>query len=903
MQIKKLLILLLVFSTSLYAQDKSNQIWSLSSKSKASEFSLKHRSSTPQTFKIYKLNLGLLKSRVENAPDRELSNGDSNVIVSFPMLNGKLERFKVYTSSVLEPELQAEHPEIKTYAAQGIDDPTATMRFSITNFGLHTMTLSGKHVANYIEPYTENKQYYIVYGRDSFINDPLNDFICETDSGYEVNSSNTLNPSTNRNDTNDQTLRTFRLALSCTAEYGNIFAGSGTDLQKKANILAQMAITINRVNEIYERDLAIHLNIIANNNAIIYYGSTSADPWNGEYNNTTQTVIDSAIGNANYDIGHNFNTSGGGNAGCIGCVCHTGDKGSGFTGRADPTGDAFDIDYVAHEMGHQFGGYHTMNICSRSGNGQTEVEPASGSSIMGYAGICPVNVQSNSDAHFNYVNIRDISANVQQGVSTCAAQTALNNIPPVANAGNNYTIPKSTAFILEGSATDVNGMASLTYNWSQNDPEQSPSGDYPASTNNVGPMYRSIYPTVSPKRFMPKFSDVLTGNLTPTWEVTPSVSRFMEFAFTVRDNDVNGGQTDADLMTVNVNANAGPFAVTSQMINETWNTGESKTITWNVAGTTANNINASNVDIYLVDASATTIATLALNTSNDGNEVITVPNITTDFARVLVKPTNNIFYAINGATIGINTNPQTCTGVCPSEGNAQYATSTTLVNFNTINNSSAKENGAYSDFTSISTTVDLSNSYNLTVNVNTDGNYMVVTKAWIDWNQDCDFDDAGEEYDLGNTANVTNGATSNSPLAITVPAGASLGQTVLRVSSKYTSSTNVVYPTSCQTGFDGEVEDYTIIVNDPTNALNENILSEALNIYQQVDDLNFETTNGSYIKDVIVYDVLGKSLISKSNLNDSHLSLNISSIKSGTLLFINTKLENGFVLTNKVLIK
>lgn len=896
-----LLFLFSILFTAAFAQDKSSKIWTLSSKQEAANFTLKHRSSTPVDFKIYKLNIDLLKNRIADAPLRETSEGFSSVVVSFPMLSGKLEQFRVFKSPVMADELQARHPEIQTYAAQGIDDPTATMRFSITNQGLHTMTLSGKHVANYIDPYTTNKNYYIVYGRNSVINDPMNDFICETDSGYEVNSSNTSNPSTKRNDTNDHTMRTYRLALSCSAEYGNIFAGSGTDAQKKAHILAQMVITINRVNEVYERDLAIHLNIIANNTDIIYYGNTSTDPWSGEYNNTTQTVNDNVIGNANYDIGHNFNTSGGGNAGCIGCVCTTGSKGSGYTGRADPTGDAFDIDYVAHEMGHQFGGYHTMNTCSRSGSGQTEVEPASGSSIMGYAGICTVNVQGHSDAHFNYVNIRDISANIQTGNSTCSSNQNINNAPPVANAGSNYTIPKSTAFILEGSATDADGLASLTYNWSQNDPEESPSGDNISENNNVGPLFRAIYPTASPKRYLPKFSDVFAGNLTPTWEKTPAVGRFMEFSFIVRDNSALGGQTSADLMTVNVNATAGPFTVTSQTVAETWNTGETKTISWDVSGTTANGINAANVGIYLVSDDGSILATLIANTANDGSENITVPNITSDVARVMVKPTNNIFYAINSATLGINTAPQTCTGVCPSEGNTQYQTSTTLVQFNTINNASAKENGAYSDFTALSTSITQGNSYDLTINVNTDGNYMVVTKAWIDWNQDCDFNDAGEEYDLGSAANQTDGATSNSPLSITVPADATAGPTIMRVSSKYTSSSNVVYPASCDTGFDGEVEDYTVEVLSAGAAVVDDIVNDNINIIKSDSNLRIYTSNGSIIKNVQIYDVLGKTLLSnKSNAND--VTLNISNLKVGSIVFVKAVLENNVTKTKKVFI-
>ena len=269
-----------------------------------------------------------------------------------------------------------------------------------------------------------------------------------------------------------------------------------------------MALTINRVNTVYEIDLGIQLQFVANNDAVIYFGSTTADPWSNEWNTKTAQTIDAAIGVNNYDIGHNFNANSGGNAGCIGCVCLSNSqssthKGRGYTGRSNPTGDPFDIDYVAHEMGHQFGGYHTQsNSSCRSGSGSTEVEPGSGSSIMGYAGICAADVQDHSDAHFNYVNVRDISANIKiGGNSTCAQIVTTTNSPPTANAGADYTIPKSTAFILEGTATDANGTASLTYNWSQNDPENPNSNDAPLSTRTQGPMYRSILPTTSPNRY------------------------------------------------------------------------------------------------------------------------------------------------------------------------------------------------------------------------------------------------------------------------------------------------------------------------------------------------------------------------------------------------------------------
>ncbi len=576
------------------SQAENGQLWTEASFAKTSKMTLVHRSSQPKKYKLFKLDIKKFKARLTQAPDRAAAKGISHTIIEFPNPEGVLTQFRVFESPVMPPKLAAKFPMIKTYKAQGIDDPTATMRFSVTQFGLHTITLSGTRSAVYIDRYTENNEYYMVYDKKSLAKvDDRVDFECLTDEGVHV----ALNRSSQTSrDTNDRKLKTYRLAQSCTAEYGNIFAKNpGTEL---ADIQAQMTITINRVNEIYERDLAITLQFIANNDQLIYWGNIADDPWEYEWNDTTQQVIDNRIGNANYDIGHNFNTSGGGNAGCLACVCTTGQKGSAYTGRSDPTGDPFDIDYVAHEVGHQFGGWHTMNTCNRSGNGTTEVEPASGSSIMGYAGICDTNVQNNSDAHFNYVNIRDISDNVQHGGnSTCGVETDLANNPPTADAGADYTIPQGTAFVLEGTATDSDGMASLTYNWSQNDPEIAPDITSPKSTWAVGPLYRSKLPTSPPGRYMPQFSDVRAGNLTPTWEVTPSVSRDMEFSFIVRDNGVLGGQTASDLMSVKVDGNSGPFAVTSQTNPESWEIGTFKTITWNVAGTNIAPVNAATVEL------------------------------------------------------------------------------------------------------------------------------------------------------------------------------------------------------------------------------------------------------------------------------------------------------------------
>jgi hypothetical protein len=644
--------------TNSFGQATKDGLWNLIP-SKEIKGEKVRRNSFPTDYKVFQLNLNLLKSKLINAPVLGANTNQSSLILEFPNSEGNFEQFRVYESSIMDPILEAKFPMIKTYAAQGINDPTATMRFSVTQFGLHTMSLSGIKSTVYIDPYTSDLASYIVYDKNSLLGNPQT-FACLTDENINLPSLQKSNAGAlSVQDINDQKLRTFRLAQSCTGEYGAIFMGTGTVAQQKANVQAQMTITMNRVNGVYERDLAIHMNFIANNDLLIYL-SSSTDPWSNEWNTKTAQTIDAAIGVANYDIGHNFNTTGGGNAGCIACVCLSTSqtathKGRGYTGSTNPTGDAFDIDYVAHEMGHQYGGYHVMNTCSRSGNGLSEVEPASGSSVMGYAGICPSNIQAHSDDDFNYVNVRDISVNIKAGGnSTCAVVTTLTNTPPTASAGLDYTIPKSTAYILEGSGNDIDGMASLTYNWSQNDPAQSPGSAAPLSTYSVGPLYRSIKPSISPNRYMPALVTVLANTLASTWEVTPSVGRTLNFSLIVRDNTIGGGQTASDLMKVTVDGTSGPFAITSQSTATTWTATNTQTITWNVAGTSAGSVNTPSVNIFFsTDGGYTYPITLATGVLNNGSALITVPSVTTTTGRIMVRGAGNIFYDINNINIKI----------------------------------------------------------------------------------------------------------------------------------------------------------------------------------------------------------------------------------------------------------
>ena len=660
---KHLLILTLFFSVSLFAQTNN---WQLKN-DKELTFSTKvRRANIPKNYKVYSLDLEKFKNQLINAPVRGSFTGRSSHEIFLPNADGKTERYYVMETPIMEQELADKFPMIKSYAAQGIDDPTAIARFSVTQFGLHSMTFSSGNSAVFIDPYTEDRQNYIVYKRTDLERGNA-DFECLTDEGVHLPSLETdrnANP-INAINTDDSTLRTYKLAQSCTAEYGNIFAGSGTTAQQKANIQAQMAITMTRVNGIYEIDLGITMVFVANNDLIIYLGSTTSDPWSNEWNTKTAQTIDSVIGVNNYDIGHNFNTTGGGNAGCLACVCKSTSqsnthKGRGYTGRSNPTGDPFDIDYVAHEMGHQFGGYHTQSSSDcRSGSGATEVEPGSASTIMGYAGICDTNVQGNSDAYFAYVNIRDISNYIKTTAGSCSTNVSFSNQAPTVSAGPDYTIPKSTAFILTATGSDPDGDT-LTYTWEQNDPENPNTTAAPVSTRVLGPMFRSKTGTTSPSRYMPDLATVLTGATSNTWEVVPSVARDMSFSVLVRDNVAGAGQTSSDLMDISVSGVAGPFLVNSPNTNVSWQRGSNQTITWNVAGTTANGVNCEFVDIYLSSNGGTSFPTLlASKVPNDGSEVVTMPSSTGNNRRIMVKGNNHIFYDVSNTNFTVATSSAT----------------------------------------------------------------------------------------------------------------------------------------------------------------------------------------------------------------------------------------------------
>ncbi len=583
------------------------------------------------------------------------SSKKASVEISIPNSTGELERFLVWESSNFDAELQAKFPEIRAYAGVGITDTKASLHFSLSPKGIQTMVLRAGNASEFIEASTEEVALYTLFTSKNRAKGSL-PFACKTN---EVVLNKELLKLTSKETANNKVFKTLRLALSCTGEYATKFGGT------KVGALAAMNATMTRVNGVFNRDLAVKLNLI--NNTDIIYTDAVTDPYSssdigvgteeveGTWSQELQTTLTSVVGDANYDIGHLFGASGGGgNAGCIGCVCVSG-KGSAYTSPADgsPQGDTFDIDFVAHEMGHQLGANHTYSF-ELEGAGMS-IEPGSGSTIMGYAGITTdYDIQSNSDDYFSYGSIKQIQNNLAN--KSCPVSTPISNNPPTISAGNDFTIPKGTAFILKGMGSDSDGD-SVTYCWEQLDSATSASGDnsIAVSTKTNGPLFRSLYPSGNSTRYMPAYESVLADKLTSRWESVSDVARTLHFALTGRDNAALGtAQTNTDEMIVNVSGTVGPFVITSQNVEDlSWFQNTDQTITWSVNG--ANGLPGSeNVNIKLsTDGGLTFSTVLAANTPNDGSQTVKVPNVTATHCRILIEPTNNIYYAVNSAPFAI----------------------------------------------------------------------------------------------------------------------------------------------------------------------------------------------------------------------------------------------------------
>lgn len=566
-------------------------------------------------------------------------------VVYFPDENGKQIPFDVIEANTFSAALAQKYPNIKSYKGASALNDGKRIRFSVSHKGIHSMMSTvGNEGSVFMEKGLKGK-YVLYHAKDRAAKEA---FVCKT--APEISD---MGNSLSARLVNDQVLRKFRLAVAASGEYTAFHGGA------KVDALAAINATVTRINEVFENDLAVTLELIGTTDEVIYLDAET-DPFTGSLSAQTQNTLDSVIGDANYDIGHLFNQKDDaldGNAGFVGAVCRTGRKGSAYSTLSSPQGDFFDIDLVAHEMGHQLGANHTFSHISEGT--QVQAEPGSGTTIMGYAGITGTNdVAPNSDDYFHYVSITQIRDYLE--TVSCGESTPLINTPPSLVSVADFIIPKGTAFVLTGNALDTDVDDVLSYAWEQTDNGIVTQATF-GPTSPTGAMFRSLPPDILPFRYFPKLERILSTDLTQTtpglneaWETLSLVERELNFALTVRDNALNGGQLISDEVSVFVTNNAGPFVVTSQDTFVTYVAGEVQTLSWDEADTHLAPISAETVAIFLsTDGGQTFPTVVAENIPNNGIHSFVIPGLPTANGRFMVKASENIFFAVNAADFSI----------------------------------------------------------------------------------------------------------------------------------------------------------------------------------------------------------------------------------------------------------
>lgn len=630
----------------------------------------------------YLLDISQLKSALQAAPVSKTGIATSStVIIDIPGLDGKFERYSVYETSNMAPELAARFPEIKSYRGISVKDPEKRISFSLSPKGIKMILFSNQKPV-VIEPATKDASVYLV---SPAVPEQLPDAInpgCSMEEGK--GSSNNKKENFPTDNTNDKKFRTYRLAVSVDGEFSEFHGGT------TANSLAAVNDLMSYINPVYERDLSIHMNLINNNDQVIFLDKTT-DPYTvplipilgiltgDDLNSQLQKTLTQTIGEANYDIGVLFtNQTGGGNAGKIQAVCVDGGatitpapifgykivlgKGAAYAGPVNGTGPQGFVYamVIGHEMGHQYGANHTFSRPEGDGSANAPEtganrEPGSGTTIMGYPGVTGTHdvADKHSDQFLHY-SISQINNYIK--TTSCAAATDITNNPPTVNAGSDYTIPKGTAFKLTATASDPDNNA-LTYSWEEADispPNPAGSGangvySFPDRMSATTPNFRVYPPTPSPTRYLPPLNEVLEGSLYSTWNMASDVARSMKFISLVRDNATGGGQTATDEAIVNVDGSTGPFKITSLSLNQNYSSGSTHLLKWNIAGTNAAPINTQSVNILISTDGGTTFTPLVSNTANDGEEMITIPSTAAKKAFIIVESVGNIYYAASPA--------------------------------------------------------------------------------------------------------------------------------------------------------------------------------------------------------------------------------------------------------------
>lgn len=633
----------------------------------------------PQKYAAVQLNTEAMRIALSKAPMEWTPAAAAQPLeIALPLPDGTFGRFSVVESPTMAPALQAQYPDIRTYRGQGIDDPHASVRFDLTPAGFHAQVLTvstpgfDEGGAWYIDPISrDDTTNYASYYKRDYARPAGKSFRCDVDLMPQVR--RVAGPRTPAGGGPDfgENLRTYKIAIAATGEYTTFHGGT------VAKGLAAINTSLNRVRGVFEREAAVSFTLVETNNNIVYTNA-GTDPYTppntGAMLGQNVNALNTAIGFANFDIGHVYYAGNGGGVAYLASVCGN-LKAGGVTGVDQPVGDPFDVDYVAHEIGHQFACYHSFNSCGGGMGGPetSALEPGSASSIMGYAGLCgPDDLQTNSDPHFNINNIEQIREFVTNGIGFCGTVTNTGNKAPFVNAGLDVFIPASTPFAPTAVGSDPDGDA-VAYLWESADfiassvKYDAVLGNFPDKVTN--PIIRSDDAVASPTRVIPRWQELLS-NQQRKGETLPTTNRQLKMRVTARDNRSGGGGVTSDNMNITVVTSAGPFTVTSpNSVGVAWAVGSTQKVTWNVANTNLAPVSAGKVRIDLsLDGGLTWPIVLAPSVNNTGQANVSVPgNLTpTNKARVRVSAIGNIFFDISNTNFTISV--ASCGSDCDGDG-------------------------------------------------------------------------------------------------------------------------------------------------------------------------------------------------------------------------------------------
>ncbi len=622
----------------------------------------------PRKYILMQTDLRTALQRAENAPF-ENENGPAVDLMIPVDARGTVERFETHRVRYMEDGLARRYPQLFTLL--GKSKSGKVLHVSVSPYEVNMIVTRPGKPTFLLKPYAENTWIGYSIDQQHFTDEGFRCDVADVEGETPSFDENMLQ----RPAFNDGTLRKYRYAPSITGEYSQYtlnrlgIPSSASDADKKTAVLGAVQAAVTRINSVYEKDMAIRLILVNNEDQVIYL-DPSTDPFDNSASNMSgllnqnQTTVNTQIGSANYDVSQVWCQGNLQGLAQLGVVC-SGMKGRGAIRGQQPETDRYIISVACHEMGHQFGANHTFSNsnCGGSRHDATAVETGSGTTIMSYAGICPPDVQNWTDDRFNYVAIKEFRNNINNnGTGSCSVNEPVGHSAPSINAGVDKYIPKETPFMLSASVSDADGDP-VTLVWDEEDAPQSSHSitTTPQPTWTDGPMFRPYPERDTTVRFFPKLETLLAGQTSSTWEVLPSVTRLLTFNVTARDNHPGKGQTANDVIYLGVRDDAGPFRITSQQTTEAWQPGQQVNVTWDVAGTDQGYINCSTVDIIAsYDAGLHFTDTLAAGVPNNGSTTFTVPNVNSANARIMVKARDNYFLSINPARITIGNYTQQC---------------------------------------------------------------------------------------------------------------------------------------------------------------------------------------------------------------------------------------------------